>query len=222
MKRLVEKNDAFKGNPSKMTPENILKIIKEFIDFVVPELTPAEAAVYLLLMRQTILENDSLETRIGKRTIAEKYGQGVRGTKTNFGHINRLLKQLITKGCISVGDVNREGTLYRLILPKNIPFVSEKLKSSKSLENDDYFNPPNKRQEIFERDNWRCSYCGEKVDKKNVTLDHFIPQSKGGTHSKENLKTACLVCNSIKTGKSYEEAASYLLKSIQARNIQRG
>ena len=204
-----------------MAPGDIVEIIKDFIDFVVPELAPAEASVYLLLMRHTVLENDQLEIRIGKRTIAEKYGQGVRGAKTDFEHIGQLLKRLEKKGVISIGDVNREGTLYRLILPKSIPFVVEKLKLSQPLEDNDYFNPPEKRKEIFERDNWLCLYCGEKVDKKNATLDHYIPQSKGGSNSKDNLKTACLVCNSIKTGKSYEEAAPLLLKSIRERNTQK-
>jgi len=60
-------------------------------------------------------------------------------------------------------------------------------------------------------------YCGEKVTPENATLDHFIPQSKGGKHSKDNLKTCCLICNGIKAGKTSEEAAPFLLKSIQER-----
>ncbi|MGH7236937.1 MAG: HNH endonuclease [Candidatus Saccharimonadales bacterium] len=60
-------------------------------------------------------------------------------------------------------------------------------------------------------------YCGEKVTAENATLDHLVPQYKGGKHTKENLKTSCLMCNSIKSGKTYEEAAPLLLKSIQER-----
>ncbi|MEK7463230.1 MAG: HNH endonuclease, partial [Patescibacteria group bacterium] len=56
-----------------------------------------------------------------------------------------------------------------------------------------------------------------KVTPENSTLDHLVPQSRDGKHTKENLKTSCLVCNSIKSGKTYEEAAPYLLKSIQER-----
>jgi len=43
------------------------------------------------------------------------------------------------------------------------------------------------------------------------------PQSKGGKHTKDNLKTCCFVCNAIKSGKTYEEAAPFLLKSIRER-----
>jgi 5-methylcytosine-specific restriction endonuclease McrA len=66
----------------------------------------------------------------------------------------------------------------------------------------------------------RILYCGEKVSPKDVTLDHFIPQSKRGGNSKENLRTCCLRCNSIKSGKTYEEAAPFLLKSVQERKAK--
>ena len=77
-----------------------------------------------------------------------------------------------------------------------------------------------KRKELFERDKWICHYCGEKVTEENATLDHLTPQCKGGKHTKSNLKTSCLVCNSIKSGKTYEEAAPFLLKSIQERRTR--
>jgi len=85
---------------------------------------------------------------------------------------------------------------------------------------EDYFNNPEKRHEIFERDKWICQYCGEKITQENATIDHFIPQSKGGKHNKENLKLCCFICNSIKSGKTYEEAAQFLLKSIQERKAK--
>ncbi|HDL08766.1 MAG TPA: HNH endonuclease [Desulfobacteraceae bacterium] len=125
------------------------------------------------------------------------------------------------KGCIKVGDTNRDGTLYIVSLPKDIPLVAEKIASSLVQDTEeDYFNDPEKRREIFERDKWICQYCGEKVTPKNATLDHFIPQSKGGKHNKQNLRTCCLICNSIKSGKTYEEATPFLLKSIQERKAK--
>lgn len=82
---------------------------------------------------------------------------------------------------------------------------------------DDFFTNAEKRKLLFERDSWVCQYCGEKVTKDNATLDHYIPQSKGGKHTKENLRTCCLLCNGIKSGKSFEEAAPHVLKNIQER-----
>jgi len=40
-----------------------------------------------------------------------------------------------------------------------------------------------------------CTYCGS-VD--NITADHIIPVTRGGTHSIGNLTSACKSCNSSK------------------------
>lgn len=37
-----------------------------------------------------------------------------------------------------------------------------------------------------------CAYCGEKLP---LTPDHFIPLTKGGTHTKSNIVPSCLACN---------------------------
>jgi len=73
------------------------------------------------------------------------------------------------------------------------------------------------RRLLFERDGWKCQYCGELVTEQTATLDHRIPVSKGGDDSEGNLATACLMCNSLKSGKSYEEAAPLILASIRQR-----
>jgi len=201
--------------------EDIRSIIEQFVDYLLPELTPYETSLYLYLLRNSFVKNSVGEIRVGKRTIAAGYGKGSRGEKTNYAHVSKILKMLEEKGCIKVGDTNRDGTLYIVSLPKDIPLVAEKIASSLVQDTEeDYFNDPEKRREIFERDKWICQYCGEKVTPKNATLDHFIPQSKGGKHNKQNLRTCCLICNSIKSGKTYEEATPFLLKSIQERKAK--
>lgn len=47
-------------------------------------------------------------------------------------------------------------------------------------------------------------YCGSG-DKRTLTLDHVIPQSKGGKDSWTNLVTACKKCNSEKDSLTIEE-----------------
>lgn len=58
------------------------------------------------------------------------------------------------------------------------------------------------RQAIFERDGWRCHLCWLKVDQRleyphprSVSLDHIIPMSLGGGHTRENVATSHLECN---------------------------
>jgi 5-methylcytosine-specific restriction endonuclease McrA len=43
-----------------------------------------------------------------------------------------------------------------------------------------------------------CAYCGNRIPRKNRTLDHVVPLSKGGRHSVSNLVMACRSCNSAK------------------------
>lgn len=199
--------------------DKLKTIIEQLVDLLMPELTPYETSLYIFFIRSSFL-NDETTVRIGKRTIVEKYGKGARGDKTNYEHVSKILKGLEEKGCIKIGDTNRDGTLYTVVLPDKIPLVAEKLAIVLDAEEEDYFTNPEKRKELFERDKWTCHYCGEKVTEENATLDHLIPQYRGGKHTKENLKTSCLVCNSIKSGKTYEEAALFLLKSIQERKAR--
>ena len=43
-----------------------------------------------------------------------------------------------------------------------------------------------------------CVYCGTK---ENITADHIIPISRGGSHSEGNLQPLCAKCNSSKCDK---------------------
>jgi 5-methylcytosine-specific restriction endonuclease McrA len=49
------------------------------------------------------------------------------------------------------------------------------------------------RRAIFARDGWACQYCGS--ERGNLTIDHVIPRSKGGTSSWDNIVTCCAPCN---------------------------
>lgn len=201
--------------------ENIEEIVKEFVDYLLPELTPYEASIYLYMFRNSFLKDGTSQIQVGKRTIAGGFGKTSRGETPAYAQISKVLKKLEEKGCIRIGDANREGTFYEVILPKDIPLVANKMATFlNSNVEQDYFTDPDKRLELFEKDKWLCQYCGETVTPKNATLDHFIPQSKGGQSTKDNLRTCCFVCNSIKSGKTYEEAAPFLLKGIQQRRAK--
>jgi hypothetical protein len=59
--------------------------------------------------------------------------------------------------------------------------------------------------EIYERDGWLCGICGAPVeaarkapDPLSPTLDHIVPLSRGGEHSRLNVQCAHLGCNSRK------------------------
>ena len=50
--------------------ENLQKMIEQYVDYLMPELTPYEASLYIFSLRNSYIKNNSLEIRIGKRTIA--------------------------------------------------------------------------------------------------------------------------------------------------------
>lgn len=63
---------------------------------------------------------------------------------------------------------------------------------------------PEVRETYARRDNWKCHMCGgaiergETNDALRLSLDHLIPQSKGGGDEPSNIRPAHFGCNSSK------------------------
>ena len=66
------------------------------------------------------------------------------------------------------------------------------------------------RKNVHIRDNHTCQYCGAR---EQLTLDHVMPVSRGGTSTWENVVTACSPCNSRKGSKTPAEANMPLHKA---------
>lgn len=49
---------------------------------------------------------------------------------------------------------------------------------------------------LYLRDGKRCQICKKPMDRSEVTLDHIIPLSLGGTHQDSNVQIAHHRCNS--------------------------
>ncbi|MBA4419396.1 MAG: HNH endonuclease [Syntrophus sp. (in: bacteria)] len=65
------------------------------------------------------------------------------------------------------------------------------------------------RKNIFLRDDHTCQYCGMKSVPGNLTWDHIIPRSRGGSAEWTNIVTSCKQCNLKKGDKLPEEAGMY-------------
>lgn len=62
---------------------------------------------------------------------------------------------------------------------------------------------------IFERDGFRCRYCGSGND---LSIDHIVPQKSEKNDSMENLVTCCRSCNSRKGARTPEQAGMVLVE----------
>ncbi len=62
------------------------------------------------------------------------------------------------------------------------------------------------RRNIYKRDRYTCQYCGARPRTEELTIDHVIPRSMGGTSTWENCVLACLDCNAKKGNRTPEQA----------------
>jgi len=74
------------------------------------------------------------------------------------------------------------------------------------------------KMNLFARDRWKCSFCGEKKATSELTKDHVIPKSKGGKTTWENIVTCCKECNTKKGDRTPKEAGMRLRKKPSAPN----
>lgn len=76
------------------------------------------------------------------------------------------------------------------------------------------------RSNIYERDGYRCSYCGERKPTSQLNYDHVVPRSRGGKTVWENIVTSCIRCNLRKDNKTPEEAGMHLRrKPVRPRTL---
>lgn len=68
------------------------------------------------------------------------------------------------------------------------------------------------RDNLFERDHYRCQYCGNHFPDHQLNMDHVIPRAKGGRTSWENIVTACIPCNTRKADRLPHQASMHLMK----------
>lgn len=60
-----------------------------------------------------------------------------------------------------------------------------------------------------------CGLCGHRIKERDLTVDHIIPLSRGGTNEISNLRLVHSSCNQIK-GNFLDEEMSWLAKAYFA------
>ena len=77
------------------------------------------------------------------------------------------------------------------------------------------------KQDIFQRDNYRCVVCNlGPEDRVEIAVDHKIPRSKGGTNTLENGQTLCITHNNMKKNYTQTEAGKRYFIHIYETALQ--
>lgn len=182
-------------------------VITSIVDFLQPQLNTYESALYWHLFRHSLLGNGTQHLRVSVRGLQSGVAISSSGQSDKFSYqvIQKCFASMEKKGVIKKsGDTNRDGTMYKILLPDEIPMCAEYRHSKETiaplpidLKSDlDYYNVQDNRNRVFERDDYKCRYCGKQVTRFSATLDHIQPISRGGDNSYGNLITSCLHCNS--------------------------
>lgn len=72
------------------------------------------------------------------------------------------------------------------------------------------------REQIYNKYNGRCAYCGQKIEYKNMQVDHIKAKYLGGEDKIENYVPACKACNFYKSTLDIK-AFKKLIETIPAR-----
>lgn len=62
---------------------------------------------------------------------------------------------------------------------------------------------------IYKAYNGKCCRCGKELETWEMTIDHILPISRGGTSDIDNLQLMCKSCNSKKGTRIYHNPQSY-------------
>lgn len=206
----VDQNDKADSVKETFDYFELPQIVKDIVDYLQPELSPYEMAVYWYMFRHSVIETADVYLRVSLTKLAQGIGTKYKSAdrKNNIASdrsVSGNVRGLEEKGIIKkVGDANREGTIYQILLPEEIEICKERMKQDqvtslplidpkKEL---DYYNVKGNRLKIFERDKYLCYKCGKQLTRFSATLDHLTPVSVGGDNSYDNLVTCCMHCNS--------------------------
>ena len=73
------------------------------------------------------------------------------------------------------------------------------------------------RRNLLLRDDSTCQYCGKMMPASQLSVDHVVPTSRGGSSTSwENQVIACRRCNGRKGSRLLSEAGMRLVRSPRA------
>jgi hypothetical protein len=116
------------------------------------------------------------------------------------------LRSLEAKRFLKIVSSEYTGMRIHPYLPSEIEGVipEEVVPTATDIENMDFFDVPENRQLILERDNHKCFYCLSALNGRNYVIEHVISRP-AGNNSYRNVVAACRQCNNRKGASSVED-----------------
>jgi hypothetical protein len=205
---------------------DLQQFIVEFQDHLAPKLDTYEQAIYLYIFRHSRLIGLD-EVTIGFHSARSRMACGVgehgKPMSPNTAHLK--LKSLEQKGALAILRIEHTGRLIRLNLPSEILGLIPSQENTKAidLEEIDFFEVPENRLLILERDNYRCFYTLEKLDEKNFVIDHVVSRPNG-TNTYRNLVAASREANNRKGSMAADDFLRKLFREgfLSATELEEG
>ena len=179
-------------------------IIGEIVDDLQPILTAYDAAFYWFLFRHSIAKNGDPHIRVSRstlrRAVVKSSYTDAAENMISFGKVQDTLRALEEVRAIQkVGEPNRQGTLYHVLIPDEIEacrkFRAERIAEETELFPLSHKGQHEKRIQVFERDGYKCAKCGKQLTRFTATVDYVKTPEEGGDEGVENLVTTCGECN---------------------------
>jgi hypothetical protein len=183
-----------------MTPIDLERFFVQFQDHLAPKLDTYEQAIYLYIFRKSRLLGVD-EVTIGFKTARSRLATGIgeKGKPMSEQSCYSRLSSLVEKGCIKVIRTNHAGRLLRLSLPSEIPGIipPEAQEHVVDIEAMDFFGDPANRLLILKREDYKCFYTRQKLDKDNFIVEHIVSRP-AGNNSYRNCVAASREANNKK------------------------
>ncbi len=116
---------GIRAGTADATSGELAVVVQQIVDDLQPLLTPYDAAFYWFLFRHSIAKDGQPFLRVSTRhlsraVVRSSYSQAEENT-ISLGKVQETIRALETVGAIrKEGEPNREGTLYRVMVPDEI------------------------------------------------------------------------------------------------------
>jgi 5-methylcytosine-specific restriction endonuclease McrA len=170
----------------------------------------AERVLYYFLFARTHVR--------GRRRVRLPLHQIARGTQLSWYLVGARAKQLRAKGCLRSYDSTRSGTMWEVLLPREVLGAARKGTQQRpsALDALDCFIDRRARGGILRRERGYCFYCLRRNTNTTAVLDHVVARARGGDNSYRNIVACCKECN---VRKGTFRAANYLRRLFRSGRL---